>query len=174
MTPRAVLIGLPGSGKSTCGRRLARILALPFADSDNLVEGSTGRTVQQIFADSGEPAFRELEAAAIDLALHEFSGVLALGGGALGSARTRAEILSSGVPVVVLRARLATLGARVGDARTRPLLRADPARRLAELETERAPLYAELATLTVDTDGRTPGQVAATVAARLHERRVLS
>jgi shikimate kinase len=171
MSPRVVLVGLPGAGKSTSGRRLAKILVLPFADSDDLVEAADGRRVREIFSESGEPAFRAAEAAAIATALREFTGVLALGGGALLTESTRAELLASGVPIVVLRAALGTLGARVGDARTRPLLAVDPERRLAELEAERAPLYAELATFTVDTDGRTPGQVAATVAARLHERR---
>jgi shikimate kinase len=167
MSPRALLIGLPGAGKSTTGRRLAKILALPFVDSDELVEAAQGRTVREIFAGAGEPAFRELEASAVD----GFDGVLALGGGALISPATRAAVAASGVPVVLLRASLGTLGGRVGDARTRPLLAADPAGRLARLEHDRAPVYAGLATITVDTDGRTPGQVAATIAARLHEQR---
>lgn len=171
MSPRVVLVGLPGAGKSTSGRRLAKILAVPFADSDELVETATSRTVAELFTD-GEPTFRAAEAAAIALALDDFDGVLALGGGALTSAATRAALVSSGVPVVVLRASLETLGGRVGDGHTRPLLAADPAARLAALADQRAPLYDEVATLTVDTDGRTPGQVAATVAARLHEREV--
>ena len=172
MSPRVVLVGLPGAGKSTSGRRLAKILALPFADSDDLVESAAGRSVGEIFADDGEEAFRDAEAAAIAAALVDFDGVLALGGGALNRPATRAALSSVGVAVVVLRAALTTLGARVGDARTRPLLVADPAGRLADLATRRAPLYDEVATFVVDTDHRTPGQVAATVAARLHERRV--
>ena len=172
MTPRVVLVGLPGAGKSTSGRRLARILALPFADSDDLVEAATGRLVTEIFATDGEDAFRVNEAATIRAALVDFDGVLALGGGALNQPATRAALLACRAPVVVLRAQLSTLGARVGDARTRPLLAADPLARLADLETERAALYDEVATFVVDTDHRTPGQVAATVAARLHERRV--
>jgi shikimate kinase len=169
MTPRVVLVGLPGAGKSTTGRRLAKILAVPFADSDDLVEAADGRTVREIFAESGEPAFRTAECAAITAALAGFDGVLALGGGALTHPDTRAAVAGSGVPVVVLRAALETLGVRIGDGQSRPLLAADPAGRLAQLEVERAPLYAELADLTVDTDGRTPGQIAATVAAKLHD-----
>lgn len=172
MTPKVVLVGLPGAGKSTSGRRLAKILAVPFADSDDLVEAATGRSVRDTFAESGEDAFRAAEAAAIDAALREFTGVLALGGGALNTAVTRSALRTSGVPVVVLRARLGTLSSRVGDGRSRPLLTADPEGRLAELADERSPLYAEVAAFTVDTDGRTPGQVAATVAARLHQRQV--
>ncbi|MBE7187528.1 shikimate kinase, partial [Jatrophihabitans endophyticus] len=168
MSPRVVLVGLPGTGKSTSGRRLAKILVLPFADSDDLVEDATGRTVRELFAELGEPGFRAAEAHAVAAALDDFDGVLALGGGALTTPSTRAALAASGVPVVLLRATLTTLGKRVGDARTRPLLAGDPAERLAALQRERAPLYAELATLTVDTDGRSPGRVAATVAARLH------
>jgi shikimate kinase len=172
MSPKVVLVGLPGTGKSTTGRRLAKILAVPFADSDELVESATGRPVTELFASDGEAAFRAAEQAAVISALTTFDGVLALGGGALGSATTRAAVSGSGVPVVQLRARLETLGARIGDGRSRPLLTDDPQARLAVLAAQRTPTYAALATLSVDTDGRTPGQVAAAVAARLHEREV--
>lgn len=170
MTPRAVLIGLPGAGKSSTGRRLAKIIKTDFADSDDLVEARDGRTVRRIFAESGEPAFRAVEAAAIASALAEFAGVLSLGGGSLTTPAVREALDDSPAPVVLLLAGLDTLGARVGDARTRPLLRDDPAARLAELAAAREPVYRAVATLSVETDGRTPGQVAATIAARLHER----
>ncbi len=172
MTPKVVLVGLPGAGKTSSGRRLAKILAVPFADSDDLVEAADGRPVRTIFAESGEPAFRALEAATIAAALSEFTGVLSLGGGALHADATRAAITACAVPVVVLTAPLHALGARVGDGRTRPLLADGPLERLAELARERDPHYRSLATFSVETDGKTPGQVAATVAARLHEREV--
>jgi shikimate kinase len=169
VTPRVVLVGLPGAGKSTTGRRLAKILAVPFADSDDLVQTADGRTVQAIFAESGEPAFRAVESAAIRSALSSFTGVLALGGGALGTPSTRAALTACGVPVVQLRATVGTLRARVGSGASRPLLVGDPDQRLEELAAERAPVYADVSSFTVDTDGKTPGQVAATVAARLHD-----
>jgi shikimate kinase len=172
MTPKVVLIGLPGTGKSTTGRRLAKILAVPFADSDDLVEAASGRTVQGFFADSGETAFRAAEAAAIIAAIGEFPGVLALGGGSLGSADTRDALAAGGATVVLLHADLGTLAQRVGDGATRPLLSDDPAARLAALAAEREPLYQQVATFSVDTDGRTPGHVAATIAARVHELEV--
>lgn len=172
MTPKVVLIGLPGAGKSTSGRRLAKILGVPFADSDDLVEQAAGCGVGEIFARSGEEAFRAAEAAAVTRALREFDGVLALGGGALTAETTREALRRSGVNVAYLRTTLETLGRRVGDGRTRPLLAADPPARLAELAAEREPVYAGLASITVDTDSRTAGQVAATVAARLHDRGV--
>jgi shikimate kinase len=172
MTPKVVLVGLPGAGKTSSGRRLAKILAVPFADSDDLVEAADGRPVRTIFAESGEPAFRAAESAAVVAALGEFTGVLSLGGGALHADATRAAIVASGVPVVVLTAALHVLGARVGDGRTRPLLADGPLERLAELARERGPHYKALASFSVETDGKTPGQVAATVAARLHDLEV--
>ena len=171
MTPKVILVGLPGSGKSTTGRRLAKILAVPFADSDDLVETADGRAVTAIFAESGETAFRAAEADAIVGALVGFDGVLSLGGGALGSAAVREAIRASGVPVVQLRAGSDTLHVRIGDGSSRPLLAADPDGRLAQLTAERAPVYESMSTFAVDTDERTPGQVAATVAARLHDLR---
>lgn len=170
MTPRVVLIGLPGTGKTTTGRRLAKILGLPFADSDELVEAMTGRTVAQLFAADGEAAFRANESAAIVAALTTHDGVLALGGGALGTPATRTALAESTVPVVLLEAGVETLTARVGDAQSRPLLTGDPAQRLQELSAERSRTYRDTATLVIDTEGRTPGQVAAVIAARLHER----
>ena len=171
MPPRAVLVGLPGTGKSTTGRRLAKILAVPFTDSDDLVEAAQQMSISAIFADRGEAGFRAAEAVAIAGALAEFGGILSLGGGALTTAATREAIAASGVEVVLLRGSLQTLLARVGDAHSRPLLVSDPQGRLASLAADREPVYAQLATLTVDTDNRTPGQVAAQIAARLHEKR---
>jgi shikimate kinase len=173
VTPKVVLVGLPGAGKSTTGRRLAKIMAVPFADSDHLLEAREGHTIAELFAMHGEPECRRMEAEVIAAALADFTGVLSLGGGAVTRAETRQAIADSGAPVVYLRAGLEELGLRVGDARTRPLLVEDPPARLAVLAAERGATYDELASITVDTDGRTPGQVAATIAARLHERRAL-
>jgi shikimate kinase len=173
MSPKAVLVGLPGAGKSTTGRRLAKILAVPFADSDHLIEAREGHPISELFATLGESACRVIEAEVVAGALVDFSGVLSLGGGALTTAQTRRALSTSGAPVVYLRAMLGELGKRVGDARTRPLLVENPSARLAVLAAERTASYDEVATITVDTDGKTPGQVAATIAARLHERGTL-
>lgn len=174
MTARVVLVGLPGTGKSTSGRRLAKIMCVPFVDSDDLVEAAEGRSVREIFDTDGEAAFRAAECAAItDCLAGDFDGVLSLGGGAVTHPATRDALARAGVPVAVLRAGTDTLLARVGDGRTRPLLSEDPAARLRDLAAERAPIYDSIATLTVDTDQRTPGQVAAHLAARLHDLGVL-
>lgn len=164
-----VLAGLPGTGKSSTGRRLAKILCVPFADSDDLVEAAAGMTVAEVFERQGEQAFRELEVGAVRYALHNFDGVLALGGGALTRGETRREVRDSGVLLVALTGSLAALSDRVGDAASRPLLAGDPAGRLADLAAEREPVFREVAAFVVDTDGRTPSQVAAHIAARIHK-----
>lgn len=169
MTPRVVLVGLPGTGKSTTGRRLAKILALPFTDSDDLVEAATGHTVSELFAEAGEAGFREREASAVQDALRDLDGVLALGGGALTHPATHAAVVGSGAVIVLLEATVPTLVERVGAADSRPLLTGAPEDRLRELSAQRTDTYRAVATLSVQTDGRTPSQVAARIAARLHD-----
>jgi shikimate kinase len=166
------LVGLPGVGKSTTGRRLAKVLAVPFADSDDLVRAAAGRDVREIFATDGEGEFRRLEADAVAAALSGFGGVLALGGGALSAAPTREHLAAAAVDVIWLRAPHLVLVRRVGDGGTRPLLRGRAADGLAELALAREPLYRAAATMTVDCGDRTPGQLAAHIAARLHAKEV--
>ncbi len=167
MTPRAVLIGLPGTGKTTTGRRLAGRLRVPFADSDDLVEQRAGRSVRAIFERDGEAGFRDAEAEVIAAALSAFDGVLALGGGAIVAEQTRAALAVSGAPVVLLRAELSTLAVRVGRAQDRPLLTGDPVGRLAGLAAARQPLYESVATAVIDTDRRSAKRVAADIDATL-------
>jgi shikimate kinase len=169
MTPRAVLIGLPGTGKTSAGRQLAKRLDVPFADSDDLIEQRAGRSVRAIFEQDGEAGFRQAEAEVIGAALTAFDGVLALGGGAVLAAETREALAASRVPVVWLRAELPTLALRVGRAQDRPLLTGDPVGRLAALAAERQPLYESVATVVVDADQRGPKRVAAAVAGALAE-----
>jgi shikimate kinase len=157
---RVLLIGLPGTGKSSVGRRVADRLETDFADSDSMIENRAGRSIARIFADDGEPAFRALEAQVVADALASFAGVLALGGGAVLTESTRTAIVASGVPVVLLRTQLATLAHRVGTGVGRPLLADDPQRRLLQLAEIREPAYRALATFTVDTERRSPARVA--------------
>lgn len=160
MPPRVVLVGLPGAGKSSVGARLARQLEVTFADSDRLVALHAGRPVTEIFASDGEPAFRAVEALVIDTALREFDGVLALGGGAVTTDSVRRALAEAAVPVALLTASQRDLLRRVGSTRHRPLLAGDPASRLAELAQARDGLYRQIATLVVDTAGRSPAGVA--------------
>ncbi|OKJ01077.1 shikimate kinase [Kitasatospora sp. CB01950] len=157
-SPAVVLVGPPGSGKSTVGRVLAERLGLPFRDTDEDVERTAGKPIPEIFVDDGEPHFRQLERAAVAAAAAEFSGVLALGGGAVMASATR-EVLAP-LPVVFLEVALADAVKRVGLDAPRPLLAVNPRARWRELMEARRPLYLEVATAVVDTQGRTPEQVA--------------
>ena len=157
MSARLVLVGAPGSGKSTVGALLAQRWGEPFADVDAVIEARTGKSVGEIFADDGEPAFRALEESTT-AELLDVPGVLALGGGAVLSPATRAALV--GRPVVWLRVTIAHAAGRVGLNEARPLLLGNVRGRLVKLLAERTPLYAEVATASVDTDGHTPVEVA--------------
>lgn len=167
MRPRAVLIGLPGAGKSTVGAELARLLGVAFADSDELVAQQTGRSVGEIFQHQGEQAFRQLEADMIAEALSGFDGVLALGGGAVTTESVRQDLGGCGVPVVLLTASPDELLSRLAGGEPRPLLAGDAPARLAELAGAREPLYRQVASLTVPTSGRSAAEVAAALAGQL-------
>jgi shikimate kinase len=170
VSPRVVLIGLPGSGKTTSGRRLANILAVSFADSDHLIEASDGRTVEAIFSADGEDGFRAIEAGVIADAMAGFDGVLALGGGAILTESTRDALRAAGVAVVWLRSSIRNLSRRVGDGRGRPLLAGDARRRLGELAAAREPIYEQVATHIVVTDRRSSSKVAVEIAALLEAK----
>ncbi|MDH4016808.1 MAG: shikimate kinase [Actinomycetota bacterium] len=148
--PVVVLVGVPGAGKSTTGRALAERLGVPFRDTDADIEAGTGRTIPDIFVESGEPEFRRLEAAAVATALHDHDGVLALGGGAVTDPGTRQHL--SGGPVVWLRVGLASASQRAGLSGARPVLLGNVRAQMKGLMDARAPLYTEVAQLIVDTD----------------------
>jgi shikimate kinase len=156
--PRAVLVGPMGAGKTTVGRLLAQRWGLPFRDTDDDVEQTDGRTVSDIFVDSGEEHFRALERAAVARALTDHPGVLALGGGAVMSEETRTAL--AGQRVVFLRVGLSDAAARVGLGAARPLLLGNVRGTMKALLDERTPVYVSVAVATVDTDGRTPDEVA--------------
>ncbi|MBP2705707.1 shikimate kinase [Microbispora sp. RL4-1S] len=163
--PAAVLIGPPGSGKSTVGRLLADHLGVPFRDTDGDVEAVAGKPVSDIFVEDGEERFRELEAEAVRAALESHDGVLSLGGGAVMHEPT--QKLLAGHPVVYLQVGLDQAVRRVGLASARPLLVLNPRSRLRALMEERRPVYERLAMITVVTDDREPDEVAAEIAAAL-------
>lgn len=158
-----VLVGAPGAGKSTVGAALAERLGWDFRDVDALIAERAGKSIAEIFVDQGEPAFRAYEETTTAELLTE-PGVLALGGGAVLSAKTRSAL--AGRRVVWLRVGLPAAVKRVGLDTARPLLLGNVRGRLLTLLNERAALYAEVATETVDTDDRTPDQVAEQIARR--------
>lgn len=166
MAPKAVLIGLPGSGKSTIGRRLAKSLGVALLDTDAAIEQTTGRTIADIFANDGEKEFRRIEEEVIREALGTHDGVLSLGGGAITSPGVR-EVLS-GHTVVYLEISAAEGVRRTGGTTVRPLLAGeDRAEKFRALMSARVPLYRRAATIRVNTNRRNPGAVVRYIASRL-------
>ncbi|GAB2818418.1 shikimate kinase [Actinocorallia aurea] len=165
MTPRAVLIGPPGSGKTTIGLALAAVLGVEFRDTDADIVLKAGKPVSDIFVDDGEDAFRALERDAVRDALAEHDGVLALGGGAILAPETQ-ELLA-GHRVVYLDVSLEEAVKRVGLNSVRPLLVFNPRSQLRKLMAERLPIYQRLAEITAATTGRAEDEVVAEIAAAL-------
>jgi shikimate kinase len=166
MAPRAVLIGLPGSGKSTIGRRLAKSLGVELLDTDVAIEKRTGRTIPDIFANDGEQEFRRIEEEVIREALQTHDGVLSLGGGAITTPGVREAL--SGHTVVYLEISAAEGVRRTSGSTVRPLLAGDDrAEKFRTLMAQRVPLYRRAATIRVNTNRRNPGAVVRYIAARL-------
>jgi shikimate kinase len=160
-----VLVGLMGAGKSKIGRRLAVRLALPFFDSDPEIEAAAGETIEEIFANRGERAFRDGERRVIARLLAQPAHVLATGGGAFMDLATRALIARRGVSLW-LRADLCVLVERVARRSNRPLLKqGDPRAILAGLIERRYPVYAEADVVVDSGDGSPEATVTRAIAA---------
>ena len=153
-----MLTGFMGTGKSEVGRRLAQRLGRSFVDTDQLVEERAGKRVAAIFADDGEAVFRRLEREAVVDAAGRTGVVIAVGGGAVLDPENVRHLQQSGV-LIHLTARPEVILDRVGDARSRPLLRQNPRGTVARLLEEREPAYAAAADMTVDTSERTADEV---------------
>jgi shikimate kinase len=165
MAPRLVLVGPPGSGKSTIVRLVADLWGTTWRDTDDDIEASAGASIGDIFIDHGEAHFRALEVAAVATALEEHDGVLAVGGGAILDANTRT--LLDAEQVVFLDVDIKDAAKRIGFNRDRPLLLGNPRAQWIRLMAARRPLYEDVATFTVATDGKSPDEVAGEVVARV-------
>jgi len=145
------LVGLPGSGKSTVGRQLARRLDLPFVDSDHVIELRLGCAIREYFEREGEQRFRDVEQEVVDDLTQNHHGVLSTGGGSVLRPINREHLRSRG-PVVYLRSSPEEVFRRLRHDVSRPLLQvADPLSRLRDLYAARDPLYRETAHFTIET-----------------------
>ena len=164
-----VLVGLPGVGKSTVGRRLARRLGLPFVDSDEEIERAAVHTIPEIFDRFGEASFRDGERRVLRRLIEGEPKVIATGGGAFMDAETRALILERCL-AIWLEADLATLAARVARRGHRPLLAGrDPLAFLHDLAAARGPVYAQAHLRVLSDSGpheRTVGRIVEALAER--------
>ena len=167
MSPRVVLIGPMGAGKTTVAGLLAEAWDVPVRDTDADVEAAEGRSISDIFVDDGEDHFRLLETRAVAEALADHDGVLALGGGAVLDPLTRKLLADQ--RVVFLRVGLSDAVKRVGLGVGRPLLLGNVRARIKAQLDERTPVYESVATHVVETDGRTPDEIATEVRGLLDE-----
>jgi shikimate kinase len=166
MAPKAVLVGLPGSGKSTIGRRLAKALGVEMLDTDAAIEQRTGRKIADIFADDGEKEFRRIEEEVVRAALKDHDGIVSLGGGAVTSPGVRKAL--AGHTVIFLEISAAEGVRRTGGNTVRPLLAGpDRAEKFRALMAQRVPLYRQVATIRVNTNRRNPGAVVRHIMSRL-------
>ena len=159
MAKSIILIGPPGSGKSTIGKAISRRLKINLTDTDDLIEARSGTSISQIFIDKGEPWFRDLELEVLQEELVKLNGVLALGGGAPLSDVAQGLLRSKNEAIVYLDVSLATAAPRVGFNRDRPLLLSNPRGAWQELMDKRRPIYEALATHIVKVDERAPKDI---------------
>ena len=158
---RIVLIGAPGSGKTTVGHALAAHLQWPFIDTDALIELKANKKITDIFVVDGEEHFRALEFEVLKEVLREDSAVISLGGGAPIPAEAQDEIRKSDSTVIFLDVSLATAAPRVGFNRDRPLLLGNPRAQWQALSDKRRPIYEELATHSIKVDDMNVDEIVA-------------
>ena len=156
---RIVLIGAPGSGKSTVGVALAAHLQWPFVDTDALIELKESKKITDLFVENGEQYFRSVELSALQEVLQEDSAVISLGGGAPISDIAQELLQSSNSIIVFLDVSLATAAPRVGFNRDRPLLLGNPRAQWQALSEQRRPIYEKLANQSIKVDDMTVDEI---------------
>jgi shikimate kinase len=164
---RIILIGPPGSGKSTVGPALAARLKVPFFDTDTLIEQSNSKKITDIFVEDGEEVFREIEFRTLQQVLEEEAGVISLGGGAPISNRAQEAVFASKSIVIFLDVSLATAAPRVGFNRDRPLLLGNPRAQWQSLSEKRRPIYEKLATESIKVDDMSVEEIVDAIELRL-------
>jgi shikimate kinase len=156
---RIVLIGAPGSGKSTVGAALSKKLALDFVDTDQLIEDREGKAITDIFVVDGEPYFRAIELETLKQVLTMDNLVVSLGGGAPISEHAQQKLSASDSTVVFLDVSLATAAPRVGFNRDRPLLLGNPRAQWQALSDKRRPIYEALADVSIKVDDMSVAEI---------------
>jgi shikimate kinase len=164
---RIVLIGAPGSGKSTVGIALAAHLQWPFVDTDALIEMKESKKITDLFVDNGEEYFRHVEFETLKEVLEETSAVISLGGGAPISQPAQDALVASDSTIVFLDVALATAAPRVGFNRDRPLLLGNPRAQWQALSDQRRPIYEKLATQSIKVDDMTVDEIIAIIESNL-------
>jgi len=164
---RIVLIGAPGSGKSTVGVALAAHLQWPFIDTDALIEMKESKKITDLFVDNGEEYFRNVEFETLKEVLQETSAVISLGGGAPISQPAQDALVASDSTIVFLDVALATAAPRVGFNRDRPLLLGNPRAQWQALSDQRRTIYEKLATQSIKVDDMTVDEIIAIIESNL-------
>ena len=154
-----VLIGPPGSGKSSVGRALSRKLFRSWIDTDAEVESRAGKRISEIFLEDGEDTFRTLESGIVNEVMGSDVGIVSLGGGSVLNEASQKKIVTA-KDVVFLDVSISNAAPRVGFNKDRPLLAINPRQQWLQLMAKRRPIYESLATITVSTDNKKPDQVA--------------
>lgn len=167
MTPRLVLIGPMGAGKTTVGQEVAKKLKCNFADTDALIEADQQKSISEIFVEDGEPHFRLVEESIVIDALRDEDGVLSLGGGAVMNDEVQKALKNSPAFKVFLDISLSAVAPRVGFNTERPLLLVNPRQKWSELMTLRRPTYESLADLIIDVSDLSIEEIVQQVSERL-------
>jgi len=167
MPPLVVLIGAPGSGKSSVGRQLAKLTNSEFVDTDALIEASEGKKISDIFVENGEPYFREVEKKVVLDTLNSDDAVVSLGGGSILNQQVQEKLVPMKNKVIFLEVSISNAAPRVGFNKERPLLVGNPRAKWQNLMEQRRPIYERLATTKISTDNKKPLQVAQEIAQAL-------
>jgi len=163
MAPRVILIGPMGSGKTTVGKLVAEKLQIPFRDTDQVIEETTGKSVSDIFLEDGEDEFRAIEKKVLRDELLADGAVLALGGGAPISVDAQSALRAIASPVIYLDISLAAVAPRIGFNRDRPLLLHNPRGQWQTLMEARRPIYESIADSVIDVNDKTETEIVSLV-----------